>query len=134
MFRNRNGGNGLSEKQRRRKCLECHFGDDDILVDNFRLNAVHYIDGSYPKNAEYDFYLDTGDDMYLLRLQNISENIVIFVNRENLGIDFPLTYIIVRKYLLEDIIEELKIVIRKLKNIGFDTITGETLINIDSWE
>jgi hypothetical protein len=102
---------------RKRQC-KCHFGDDDIIIENFHLNAVNIIPENISDNLEIDFYLDTGKDIYILRLQNKPENKIIFVNKYNRKITL-LTYIIVRKIFGTNINEELTIIMEKLKNIKF---------------
>ncbi len=120
------------EKAKRRKHLSCHFGDDDIIIGDYRLNAVHYIPAKIPKGLELDFYMDTGDDAYLLRLENKPDNVIIYVNRETTEI-IPVTYIIVRKVLLDDIYEELDVIIKKIKAIGYPDVKGEAVYEIENW-
>lgn len=59
-----------NKKKRRKRCL-CHFGDDDIVIDNIRLNSVNILPiNSWAYNQEVSFYLDDGDDIYFLIIRN----------------------------------------------------------------
>jgi hypothetical protein len=123
----------------RKKECKYHFGEDDIVIENFRLNAVHYIPAKVEKGIELDYYMDTGKDIYLLRLQDNMENKIIFINREiikNKRILF--TYIIVRKKLSgelnKNINKELKRVVMKLKTIKFPKYYEEKIFEIEKWE
>jgi hypothetical protein len=96
---------------RKREC-KCHFGEDDIVIENFHLNAVHEFPEKTPngweiafetesgiykqriKNLELDFYMDTKKDIYILRLQDKPENKILFINREIVTERItPVTYI-----------------------------------------
>jgi hypothetical protein len=118
-------------KSIRRKQCECHFGEDDIIIDNFRLNPVHIIPENISDNLEIDFYLDTGKDIYLLRLQNNDENKIIFTNRYNKKITL-LTYIVVRKRFERNIKEELLVIIKRLKSIHFPNYYDEQKFDINN--
>ena len=115
--------NKIFEKMKRKKECKIHFGDDDdIIIDDIRLNLIHEFPQKTPngweltintetriykhklKYLELDFYMDTNEDIYILRLQDNSENKIIFVNREIVSNRItPMTYIIVRKKLSENI-------------------------------
>ena len=43
-----------------------HFGEDDILIENYRFNPVHLLE-EFESYQEFDFYFDTGFDIYLCR-------------------------------------------------------------------
>ncbi len=113
----------------RRRNLKCHFDADDILIEGFRLNAVHDIPDRIEDGAEFDFYLDTRDDIYLLRLQNKPDNALIFVDRPKSSV----TYIIARKRLSSDINSELSLIIKQLKIIGVPKNNGEITYKISDW-
>jgi hypothetical protein len=117
----------------RKKQCKCHFGDDNIIIDNFCLNAVNIIPENIPSNFEIDFYLDTGKDIYILRLQNKPENKIYFINKYNKKITL-LTYIIVRKAFGANINEELLIIIKKLKGIKFPYYYDERNFDINEWK
>lgn len=56
---------------KKRKKYECHFGKDDIRIDNTILNPIHIL----PKNQwradqEIDFYMKDNGNYYLLRIIN----------------------------------------------------------------
>jgi hypothetical protein len=122
----------FGKKIRKRQC-KCHFGDDDIIIENFHLNAVNIIPEKMSNNLEIDFYLDTGKDIYILRLQNKQENKIFFINKYNEKMTL-LTYIIVRKTFGRNINEELLNIIRKLKSIKFPNYYNEKIFDINDWE
>jgi hypothetical protein len=117
---------------RKRQC-KCHFGNDDIIIDNFRLNSVNIIPENISNNLEIDFYLNTGKDIYLLRLQNKHENKIFFINKHNKKITL-LTYIIVRKTFGTNINKELLIIINILKSINFPKYYEEKIFDINEWK
>ena len=123
----------------RKKECKCHFGEDDIVIEEFRLNAVHYIPAKVEKGIEIDYYMNTGKDIYLLRLQDNMENKIIFVNRDLVNIIknnvIKFTYIIVRKRLYDkNINKELGEIIGKLKEIKFPKYYEEETFEIGEWE
>jgi hypothetical protein len=120
-------------KSVRRKQCKSHFGEDDIIIDNFRLNPLHIIPENISDNSKIDFYLDTGKDIYLLRLQNNNENKIFFTNQYNKKITL-LTYIVVRKTFKANINEELSIIIKKLKSIDFPKYYDEKIFDINDWK
>ena len=63
------------KKKRHKECL-CHFGDDDIVIRNIRLNPVNVFPVSWIKNQEMSFYMDDGDDIYFLTIRNNEKWIV----------------------------------------------------------
>lgn len=106
-----------NERKRKKRRIMCrtHFGKDDIMIDGYRLNPVHIEERPYKPDAEFDFYLDTGYDAYLLRLRNSSNNEIILCKHNPLHYDF--IYIAVEKTLSLSFKEELKQIVAKLKNI-----------------
>jgi hypothetical protein len=72
---------------------------------------------------EIDYYLNTGNNIYLLRLINSSNNRIIVASGE-------LDYIIVEKVFSNNIEHELKQIISKIKAISLPDVT-EQYIAID---
>ena len=102
-------------KLRRRKMCEIHFSDDDIMINNFRLSPVHIIsEPPYESEIEFDFYMDTGLDCYLLRIRNNLNNTITLCKHDTNYND--LICIVVEKLLLLNIDDELKCIISTLKN------------------
>ena len=137
----------------RRKECKYHFREDDIIIENFRLNAIHEFPQKISKgweivfktemriyrqklkNLELDFYMNTNKDIYILRLQDKPENKIIFVNREIVSNRIiPMTYIIIMKKLSENIKDELKCIIKKLKGIEFPEYYEEIMYEIEEWK
>lgn len=99
------------EKEKRCRHFKCHFGDDDIVIGTYRFNNVHELPEECQEGQEIDFYLDTGDDIYLLRLRNNSKQLITFVDGE-------IIYIIIEKQISNDINLELYSIYLELKNHG----------------
>ena len=56
------------------KKFSCHFGDDDIIIDDFILNPVHILpQNKWQLNQEVDFYMNDNINIYLLRIINSNE-------------------------------------------------------------
>jgi hypothetical protein len=126
----------MSIQATRKKLFSCHFGEDDFFIEDIRLNAVHQIPETYSPNCELDFYLDNGDDIFLLRLENSPKNELIYITSGEL--EHPvrqLTYLIVRKTLQYKITKELSLALRKIKKIGFpQDKQSQSIYAIDDWE
>jgi hypothetical protein len=124
----------------RKNLHKIHFGEDDIIIENFRLNAVHYVPAKVEKGIEIDYYMDTGKDIYLLRVQDNIENKIIFINRDKIVKNRRIlfTYIIVRKKLPEKLNEnmnkELKQIVNKLHEREFPKYYEEEVFEIEKWE
>jgi hypothetical protein len=82
---------------------------------------------------EFDFYINNGKDIYILRLQNKPENKIIFANTRHKKITI-LTYIIVKKSLEKYIDEELKIIINQLNKIIFPKYYKDKIYDVEKWE
>lgn len=68
-------------KEKRRKECAIHFGNDNFIIDGITLNAVHqYPESGWKLEQECDFYMDNGDDIFLLRIINNEKNKISFVN------------------------------------------------------
>jgi hypothetical protein len=48
----------LFGKYIRKNMCKCHFGDDDIIIDNYCINAVHEIPIKILEEMEFDFYIN----------------------------------------------------------------------------
>lgn len=88
-----------------------HFGDDDIVIQNVRFNSVHFLPENFCEIGEVDFYMDTGEDIFLLRFINSDKNKLTFVAGEPI-------YIIVEKRVSCNVMEELENSLILLENIG----------------
>ena len=89
---------------------EVHFGEDDFWINGFRFNAVHIIPKIPNEITEVDFYMDTGEEICLLRVRNSPLNKVTFCQGE-------ITYIIIEKTLQFEIKKELKMITEILKKV-----------------
>ena len=71
----------------------CHFGDDDIVIGHIRLNPVHVFPPIWLTDTEMDFYMDDGDDIYLLTIRNNDKRIltVLYTRKEirNIVMELP---------------------------------------------
>ncbi len=87
-----------------------HFGKDDIIIGSIRFNPVHYIPNDFCEINEVDIYMDTGQDVFILRILNSDKNMLTFVDGE-------IVYIIFEKRVLCNAIDELNNCILLLENI-----------------
>lgn len=109
-------------RRKLRKQAKSYFGDDDFIVNSFRLNAVHIIPKEIKKSQELDFYLDTGYDIYLLRLENSKENSITVCPANK----FCITIYLVCKipYTSKNILIVLEKIIRRLEDLGSPKISN----------
>ena len=84
---------------------EVHFGEDDFWINGFRFNAVHIIPKIPDEITEVDFYMDTGEEICLLRVRNSPLDKITFCQGE-------ITYIIIEKTLQFEIKKELEMFIK----------------------
>lgn len=70
-------------KKKKRKKYAIHFGDDNFTVNGVILNEVHEYPGPvWMPEQEIDFYMDNGNDIFLLRLRNNKKNQVSFIKNK----------------------------------------------------
>lgn len=103
----------------------CHFGNDNMIFGDFIFNPVHLYPENWYEDQEVDFYLDTGDDICLLRLRNNSKNQVTFC-------EGTLMYIVIEKQLDSNMPAELNGVAAGLNAIGIpdaDGLKGQTSLS-----
>lgn len=109
-------------RKKLRKNTKIHFGKDDIIIDTFRLNAVHVIPDFWTKDTEVDFYLDTEYDIYLLRIRNNKNNKMVFCPASKLC---PIIYIVVEKsFKPQEFYKELTQIVYKIKEINVCDLKG----------
>lgn len=104
----------LKRFMRRQMCKE-HFGSGDMVIDGYRLNPVHTINTPLAPGAELDFYMDTGEDCYLLRLRNVDKNTITLC--KHLPHSHNFIYIVIEKSLRLSIDAELQAIVCELKKI-----------------
>lgn len=112
--------------EKRREICECHFGDDDIRIEGWRLNNVHVIPEYLEEDQEVDFYLDTGEDIYLLRLTKNRKNSITFCEGD-------VVFIIVERLFTSDILTELSNIILLLKEKDIpENLKGQISVHIEN--
>jgi hypothetical protein len=127
----------------RKNTYKCCFRTDNIIIKNYKLNSIHDISFNTKlyfnkkiNELELDFYMDTGKDIYLLRLKDSTENKIVFLNKCNEN-NTLVTYIIVMKKIPENIDEkikeELENIVRKLNEIKFPKYYEEKEFKIEEW-
>lgn len=95
------------------KRFQCHFGKDDIRIDNIVLNPVHILpENQWEVNQEIDFYMNDNGNYYLLRIINNDEYTMKLCDGDEINyiiVCIPIndTYITLRK------------IIRQLKNFPY---------------
>ena len=69
-------------KSQRRLLTACHFTEDNISIHGVILNPVHIINfKKWSTNQEVDFYMDSGDDIFFLRLKNNNKLILLTMEK-----------------------------------------------------
>lgn len=100
-------------KTERRLHTKSHFGDDNLYIQGVILNPVHIINfDEWGNNQEIDFYMDTGSDIYFLRLINNEKNKISFYDSGKI------LYIIVEKQMITSCINELNDILLRLKEVN----------------
>jgi hypothetical protein len=103
-----------SKAKRRQACM-CHFGSDDIVIDDYRFNNVHELPNEWNEHQEVDFYVDTHIDIYLVRIINNHKNTITFID------DGMITDIVIEKPMSNNIMYELKNIVSALKAVNIPT-------------
>lgn len=107
-------------RKKLRKSASLHFGADDIIINGYRLNAVSVIPQYVKKKQELDFYLDTGYDIYLLRLKNIEKNTITICPATKIC---PIVYLICEvSYTNQTLFDILEIILEQLKEVRIPNI------------
>ena len=86
----------LERKKRKQKC-KVHFDEDSFQVEEALLAPVHLICDENASNQEYDFYLQTSYDTYLLRLINSTEKYISICPANKGGIIYIICYLPIGK-------------------------------------
>lgn len=108
----------LNERQKRKKRRllgKCHFGEDDMVILDYIVNPVHFVPECHTPDAEYDYYLDTRDDIYLLRMVNSDMERILLCKHDSVQYDF--ICIIAETRLSSDLRRDLERVVARLKTI-----------------
>lgn len=87
-----------TKRKKRRKKFKVYFDEDSFGIKDYKVTPVHLIPENISDNQEFDFYISTNYDTYLLRLINSNE--------EN-GIIYPVKddgviYIVCKTYFDKD--------------------------------
>lgn len=86
----------LARKKRKQKC-KVHFDEDSFQIEEALLAPVHLMDNESSSNQEYDFYLQTSYDTYLLRLINSTEKRISICPANKGGIIYIVCHLPVHK-------------------------------------
>lgn len=113
----------MKEKIRRiknQKRTKPHFGKDDIIIEDYHINAVHMLPEKFTKDSEIDFYLRTYYDVYLLRFRHRKKHRIYICPATK---TCPLIYIIVETQLhVDTFLEDLNNSIKELEKFGLPKI------------
>ena len=110
----------LARKKRKQKC-KVHFDEDSFQVEEALLAPVHLICDESNSNQEYDFYLQTSYDTYLLRLINCEEKSVSICPANKGGIIYIVCHLPIHKDRLSSTIQT---VLHQLKPYGFPKLAN----------
>lgn len=101
--------------KRKRRC-RVHFDSGSFLVHGCLVAPVHMIPDVIPINQEFDFYLQSKYDVYLLRIVNSTEKTGEVCPAEKGGIVYIICHLPIRKDTLPMAIQT---VLRSLEPFGF---------------
>ena len=110
----------LARKKRKQKC-RVHFDEDSFQVEEALLAPVHLINDESNSNQEYDFYLQTSYDTYLLRLINCEEKRISICPANKDGIIYIVCHLPIDKDRLPTTIQT---VLHQLKPYGFPKLAN----------
>ena len=107
-------------KKRKQKC-KVHFDEDSFHVEEALLAPVHLMDNESSSNQEYDFYLQTSYDTYLLRLINCEEKSVSICPANKGGIIYIVCHLPIHK---DRISTTIQTVLHQLNPYGFPKLAN----------
>lgn len=109
----------LFRRKKLRRQTNVHFSEY-MIIDNYKISAVNLLTPNIEEKQELDFYLDTGYDIYLLRLINNLDNHITIIPTSKIC---NIIYIVAElPYNSKKLTEYLKIVVVQLKKIELPEI------------
>ena len=105
----------LERKKRKRNC-KVHFDVDSFQISDCIVAPVHDIPDVIHENQEFDFYVETNYDVYLLRIIHSQDCIVSIHPAKVDGIIYIVSFIPVSK---DNIKETIQKILHALEKYGF---------------
>ena len=105
----------LERKKRKRNC-KVHFDVDSFQISDYIVAPVHDIPDVIHENQEFDFYVETNYDVYLLRIIHSQDCIVSIYPAKVDGIIYIVSSIPVSK---DNIKETIQKILHALETYGF---------------
>lgn len=85
-------------RKKRKKKFKVHFDNESFQMKDYKVASVHKIPENISYNQEFDFYISTKYDTYLLRLINSNEECGIIYPAKDDGV----IYIVCKTYFDKD--------------------------------
>lgn len=101
------------ERKKRKARYEVHFGSDSIHMKDCVISPIHLVSEDVRENQEFDFYVWTKYDVYLIRLINTDSKRVTIYPAEVDGIIYIIGNLSFDKNIIVESIDE---VLRNLRN------------------
>ena len=107
--------NWIERKKRKYNC-RVHFESGSFQIKDCFVAPVHFIPEDIQDDDEYDFYVETQYDVYLLRIKNKKDKYGIIYPAKVSGIIYIVCYLPISK---SNIIAAIQKILRRLEEYGF---------------
>ena len=104
------------ERMKRKRNCTVHFDEDSFLISDCTVAPVHDIPDVIYENQEFDFYIESTYDVYLLRIIHSHDCVVSIYSAKANGIIYIVTSIPVTK---DNVKESIQKVLSALEKYGF---------------
>ncbi len=104
------------ERMKRKRNCRVHFDEDSFLISDCTVAPVHDIPDVIYENQEFDFYIESTYDVYLLRIIHSHDCVVSIYSAKANGIIYIVTSIPVTK---DNVKESIQKVLSALEKYGF---------------
>lgn len=95
------------KRKKRKKKFKVHFDNDSFGIKDYKVASVHKIPENISDNQEFDFYISTNYDTYLLRLINGNEKSGIIYPVKDDGLIYIVCKLPFNKYTMDDSIDKI---------------------------
>ena len=104
------------ERMKRKRNCRVHFNEDSFQISDCTVASVHDIPDVIHENQEFDFYIESIYDVYLLRIIHSQDCVVSIYPAKVDGIIYIVCSIPMSK---DNIIESIQMILHALERYGF---------------